>query len=704
MIQTYASRCSSLSVVAVAAVVSALFIALTFVPLSVRAQTDDYSDMTGTVAAYCPNLSVTMQRGARDASTSGQVSELQKFLSGYYDIDPEELVTGFFGRITQGYVQRFQAEQVLPAYGIAGSLTRARIASLCGGSDSGAVNFTVSPISGTIPLTVTFSANLQAYSSSGTGDIVLDYGDGQSGTLCRPGFSGVSACAAWSGSHAYTTAGTYVAQLIKKGGTCSVNNVSTSCGAPDQIIGTVMIVASATSGNEILSASPISGSAPLTVQFTMEKLNLQGMGTKTYYLDFGDGSSIHTTNSIGKDGEIHVYTKAGSYVATLSVSKDCPPGYGCPAVLENLASVTISVSSGTSDVPVISGVSGPTTLAIGQTGTWMVQASDPGSSALSYSVRWGDENVPDSLQSIAGGSAAFVQSASFTHTYSKVGTYMPHFTVRNAAGKTTESSVSVQVGGSVTSGNLAAAPSSGAAPLAVTFGYEIGTAAVTVENYRLDFGDGSSGTPTIGCGIYTSGLNVCARSLTWSHSYTHVGTYTASLYSSGGCFTSSDSTACYDQKLIGTAVVTVSSSSTGGGGTSCSSGYYLSVTGSCLPSTSQISNGGQAVPPACAAGYYMTIGNGCQPKTDSAASASTAVASCAAGSYMAMSGCMPLPAGSCSTTWGSRLVGNNEAVSMQPYFTNGIYTGSEIRYLCQSGTWRTQGYCGDASGPDCQKP
>jgi len=72
-----------------------------------------------------------MQRGARDVSYSGQVSELQKFLSDYYDIDPEEIVTGFFGRITQGYVQQFQREQGLPTFGIAGSMTRAAIAKIC---------------------------------------------------------------------------------------------------------------------------------------------------------------------------------------------------------------------------------------------------------------------------------------------------------------------------------------------------------------------------------------------------------------------------------------------------------------------------------------------------------------------------------------------------------------------------------------------
>lgn len=97
-------------------------------------QPDDYGMIS--FGNSCPKLSITMQRGARDVSYDGQVSELQKFISDYYDIDPEEIVTGFFGRITQGYVQQFQRAQGLPSFGIAGSLTRAAIARVCANSST----------------------------------------------------------------------------------------------------------------------------------------------------------------------------------------------------------------------------------------------------------------------------------------------------------------------------------------------------------------------------------------------------------------------------------------------------------------------------------------------------------------------------------------------------------------------------------------
>lgn len=100
----------------------------------------------------------------------------------------------------------------------------------------------------------------------------------------------------------------------------------------------------------------------------------------------------------------------------------------------------------------ISGVSGPTSLAVGQQGTWTVQASSASSSlstnvALSYSVVWGDENAFSRIMEMAGGVDAFVQTATFTHAYANTGTYTVRFTVRDAAGATAETSLTVRVGG-----------------------------------------------------------------------------------------------------------------------------------------------------------------------------------------------------------------------------------------------------------------
>ncbi len=92
--------------------------------------TDDYG--TTLIGNDCPNLTSTLQRGLRDASTGGQVTDLQVFLAGYFGLNEEDLTTGYFGQLTQRYVIKFQQDKGLPALGIVGSLTRAAIARSCG--------------------------------------------------------------------------------------------------------------------------------------------------------------------------------------------------------------------------------------------------------------------------------------------------------------------------------------------------------------------------------------------------------------------------------------------------------------------------------------------------------------------------------------------------------------------------------------------
>jgi putative peptidoglycan binding protein len=86
---------------------------------------------------YCPQISQNLKRGDRDATTvpPGQVTELQKFLSDHYDLNPDDYVTGYFGARTQANVMRFQQEQnIIPVSGFVGPLTRAAIARVCAGA------------------------------------------------------------------------------------------------------------------------------------------------------------------------------------------------------------------------------------------------------------------------------------------------------------------------------------------------------------------------------------------------------------------------------------------------------------------------------------------------------------------------------------------------------------------------------------------
>ncbi len=96
--------------------------------------------------------------------------------------------------------------------------------------------------------------------------------------------------------------------------------------------------------------------------------------------------------------------------------------------------------------PVISGFSGPTTLAVGATGTWTINASDPENGTLSYNITWGDENTYIPMTGTSAMMRDAVQATTFTHAYANVGTYTVTIVVHDSVGKEAKTSSTVQVG------------------------------------------------------------------------------------------------------------------------------------------------------------------------------------------------------------------------------------------------------------------
>lgn len=98
---------------------------------------------------------------------------------------------------------------------------------------------------------------------------------------------------------------------------------------------------------------------------------------------------------------------------------------------------------GSGNSPTISNVSGPATLNVNTTGTWIVSVNNPyGTSYSSISVNWGDPvygAYASAPQQVYGS-----QSATFTHAYAQSGTYTITFTVSNGFGSKT-STATVQV-------------------------------------------------------------------------------------------------------------------------------------------------------------------------------------------------------------------------------------------------------------------
>ena len=108
------------------------------------------------------------------------------------------------------------------------------------------------------------------------------------------------------------------------------------------------------------------------------------------------------------------------------------------------------VEAGTNLSPVIDGLTAPTQLKINEQGTWTIKTHDPENGRLNYSVRWGDEYSALSTEQKALPSRTGVQTTTFTHSYSRTGTYTISFTVTDDHQQTAKTSTTVEVVSEIT--------------------------------------------------------------------------------------------------------------------------------------------------------------------------------------------------------------------------------------------------------------
>jgi PKD repeat protein len=146
-------------------------------------------------------------------------------------------------------------------------------------------NFTASATSGCAPLTVNFTDTSSGPPTSWN----WSFGDGTpNGTTQNP-------------SHTYTNPGTYTVSLT----------VSNLCGSDTKTMTKYINVGPPVAS---FTASPISGCAPLTVNFVDSSSGL----LTSWNWSFGDG----TTNSIVQN-PTHQYTNPGTYTVSLTASNSC---------------------------------------------------------------------------------------------------------------------------------------------------------------------------------------------------------------------------------------------------------------------------------------------------------------------------------------------------------------------------------------------
>ncbi len=152
---------------------------------------------------------------------------------------------------------------------------------------------------------------------------------------------------------------------------------------------------------------------------------------------------VNTGCTGGGYSSTHTYSASGTYTAKLternpggcSRAAEAQGCLGGPASIRTIGTAVIRVGRGdNAAAPTISGISGPTSLATGRSGTWKVNATGSGGD-LSYSVVWGDEDTFDQILRYADAPSRSVQSsATFTHAYARAGMYQPRFTASNSQG------------------------------------------------------------------------------------------------------------------------------------------------------------------------------------------------------------------------------------------------------------------------------
>jgi PKD repeat protein len=309
--------------------------------------------------------------------------------------------------------------------------------------------FSGSPTSGTSPLTVSFADG----STGAVSSYAWSFGDGGTSTLQNP-------------SHVYSAVGTY-----------SVSLTVTGAGGSDTLTRTNYIDVTDPAPVAGFSGTPTSGTSPLTVGFTDASTG----AVSSYAWSFGDGGTSTLQNPS------HLYSAAGTYSVSLTVT-----GPGGSDVLTRTNYIDV-----TEPAPVAEFSGTPTSGAVP-----LVVAFADGSTGAVSSYAW----------DFGDGGTSTLQSPG--HTYSAVGVYTVSLTVTGPGGSDTRTRLDyISVGAAVPVADFDGVPTSGTAPLNVTFS---DTSIGTITTWSWNFGDGG-----------TSSLQDP------SHVYSAAGSYTVSLTVTG---------------------------------------------------------------------------------------------------------------------------------------------------------------------------
>ena len=337
---------------------------------------------------------------------------------------------------------QYSVTLTLNEMGSSSKVTKSSYVAISNGFEAPAAAFSAFPTSGSVPFTVGFTDQSTGSPTSRK----WTFGDGTYSTGQNP-------------VHTYSKAGLYFVTLTAS----NANGINTLTKSSYIVVSSVL-VAPFTS----FSASPTSGSAPLTVGFTD-----QSKGAPTSWKwTFGDGNTSTEKNPV------HTYNKTGLYSVALTASNAKGSNVLTKSSYIAVSSVLAAPVTNFSASP----TSGSTPLTVGFTDQ---SKGDP----ISWKWTFGDGNTSTDKNPV--------------HTYNKTGKYSVALTTTNAGGSDIVQKSSyiyvIPESGSVVSNPgyivpvtaFLATPTSGSAPLTVGFTDQSKGAPTS---WKWTFGDGNTST------------------------------------------------------------------------------------------------------------------------------------------------------------------------------------------------------------------
>lgn len=377
-----------------------------------------------------------------EGDESENVRAFQEFLQaeGYLNVAP----TGYYGAITKKALANWQAAQGFESAGVIGPKTLERIRFKCG--FGGAAQFSASPTYGAAPLSVTFRSMVGGFRPAGT-SFTIDFGDGTSGPAAECSAPADACVSPGVNVHVYSTKGTYTATLSRIVDPC-FGQPACRAAVHQEIIGKVQITVGG-GGACTKEYKPVCGAKPVVcitypcnpVPTTYSNRCMMENDSANFLYE----GTCRSTNP-ADDPQCKQWfdgcntcsrTEKGGIAACTLKYCAVPQAAYCTGYFDN-----------SNRPPSVTGISGPTTLAVNQMGTWSVTVTDPENGPLSYSINWGEPTMY-AEGAAAPSSKAYEQTSTFSHTYAAPGTYTITVTATDNQGATAKASVSVKVGGDV---------------------------------------------------------------------------------------------------------------------------------------------------------------------------------------------------------------------------------------------------------------